>query len=299
MAEVGAFLGGLSNTYSLNPYNSSRVDAFTLKPSIDYLFDIYGGANLGLSLRRLSSSFSGDLLNIVRANDFHEKSFELIGGVVDILEIEDFLGGNPGRANFWADQSGNENHAFQDDFSLMPVISFDGSVIIDDGTPAMLFNGSWMNLTNTINEVDNTKIAVGRRFEEGGGSIDVHFFGTGTPTGSNTSALGIFNSLGFTYYLTTDKLILNASIPRDFEQFILWGSEGNSTLEFRKDGASIYVAPSTFSLINSINKIGVYVSNGVYDTQGAFFKEAIHYPTNQISNVTGIETNINTYYGIY
>jgi hypothetical protein len=267
--------------------------------SFQGLFDLYGGANLGLSLRRLSNSFSGDLLNIVRANDFQEKSFELIGGVVDILEIEDFLNGNPGRANFWADQSGNENHAFQDDFSLMPVISFDGSVIIDDGTPAMWFNGSFMNLTNIINEVDNTKIGVGRRSISGSSGRDIHFFGTGTPTGSNTSALSILNSFGFTFYGTTDKLLLNSSVPRDFEQFILWGSEGDSTLEFRKDGASIYVAPSTFSLINSINKIGVYVSNANYITQGAFFKEVIHYPNNQITNVTGIETNINNYYGIY
>jgi hypothetical protein len=267
--------------------------------SFQGLFDLYGGANLGLSLRRLSNSFSGDLLNIVRANDFHEKSFELIGGVVDILEIEDFLNGNAGRANFWADQSGNENHAFQDDFSLMPVISFDGTVIIDDGTPAMLFNGSWMNLTNTITETSNTKIAVARRFEGGGGAIDVHFFGTGTPTGVNASAMGIFNSFGFTYYLTTDKLIFNSSVARDFEQFILWGSEGNSTLEFRKDGNSIYVAPINQTLLNTINKIGVYISNSDYITQGAFFKEIIHYPNNQIANVTGIETNINDYYGIY
>jgi hypothetical protein len=267
--------------------------------SFQGLFDLYGGANLGLSLRRLSNSFSGDLLNIVRTNDFHEKSFELIGGVVDILEIEDFLNGNPGRANFWADQSGNNNHAFQDDFSLMPFISFDGSVLIDDGTPALWFNSQWMNLTNTINEVDNTKIGVARRSTSGSSSIDVHFFGTGTPTGVNTSALGIFNGFGFTYYLGGDNVILNYSEPRDFEQFILWGSEGDSTLEFRKDGASIYVAPINQTLLNTVNKIGVYVAGDTYITQGAFFKEIIHYPTNQISSVTGIETNINNYYAIY
>jgi hypothetical protein len=265
----------------------------------DYLFDLYGGASLGLSLRRISSSFNGDLVTVVRVDDLEEMSFGLVNDVVDVEGIESFLGSSLGRVSFWADQSGNGNFAHQNVLSLMPIISLDGTVIIDAGSPAILFQGFWMNLNTTIPEIDNTKIGVARRSTGGISGIDVHFFGTGVPSGVNTSTLGVFGTFGFTFYGTSDKLLLNSSVPLDFNPFILWGSEGNSTLEFRKDGNSIYVAPTFVSMINTINKIGVYNAGNEWLSLGGFFKEVIHYPSNQILNVTGIETNINTYYAIY
>lgn len=263
------------------------------------LFDTYGGANLGLSLRRLSASFSGDLVTVVRVSDLAEQSFGLVNNLVDVAGIESFLSGSEGRVSFWAEQSGNGNHAHQSVLSLMPIISFNGTVILDGGLPALYFHGSWMNLTNTINETTNTKIGIARRSPSGHSGIDVHFFGVGVPTGSNTSTLGVFGTLGFTYYLGNKKVFLNYSTPINLNRFLLWGSDDGISQEFRKDGGSIYVSPNSQLLINSIDKIGVYISDTIYLTQGAFFNEIIHYPTSKIADVTGIENNINNYYGIY
>lgn len=68
---------------------------------------------LALSLRQLSSAYSGPCVRLRRASDSVEQDFGFSGGNVDLASILVFLLGTSGFVRTWYDQSGNGNDAAQ------------------------------------------------------------------------------------------------------------------------------------------------------------------------------------------
>jgi hypothetical protein len=105
-----------------------------------------GGTSIGIpaaaySLRNLSTTYTGNVVDVRRSSDDAEDSFtatEVADGT-----LTDWVGvGNDGFVTQWYDQSGNDNHATQGTNASQPKI-VDGGVLVSDG---ISFNGTSQQL---------------------------------------------------------------------------------------------------------------------------------------------------------
>jgi hypothetical protein len=107
------------------------------------LLDSYSGAVAAYSTRRLSNSYTGDLLRVRRSNDNAELDIRYNNqNLLDSTALLTFVGSNNGYVVKWYDQTGNGNVLTQTATSSQPLIVLAGSPISVNGKPAMRFDGS-------------------------------------------------------------------------------------------------------------------------------------------------------------
>ncbi len=91
-------------------------------PSYSYLFDDVPGAALGVSLRKLSSSYSGNCLQVQRTSDDATLDIGFVNNFLDTAAILSFCGASNGVVSIWYDQSGNGNNLAQSTSAFAPLI---------------------------------------------------------------------------------------------------------------------------------------------------------------------------------
>ena len=267
------------------------------------LLDLYSGAAAAYSLRKLSSTYDGSAIRVRRSSDNTELDIGFDGlGSLNTAALLTFCGAGDGFVTIWYDQSGNGYNATQTTASSQPKIYDSVSGVITKGSqPSILFDGIDDELSNStqtaITDVsiisavssedasqDGVSLMVntssGRGFSQGFGNLGTSdAFGTRSrsysgdifrgKSGTGTSQLLAFQTAewGVTNTLYVDGVIENAVIGARNTQAIL-----------------------DFITIGSRSAVSYF--NGKYS-------EAIIYLSDQSSNRTGIETNINDFYNIY
>jgi len=104
------------------------------------LLDLVPGAAAAYSLRSLSRSYADPVVTVRRSSDDDEGSFtasEVADGT-----LAAWCGAGDGFVKQWWDQSGNENHAVAAADPNEPQIVDSGVVILEEGAPAIKFDGS-------------------------------------------------------------------------------------------------------------------------------------------------------------
>lgn len=112
----------------------------------------FTAANTAFSLRKLSSSYSGNAITVTREGDLQTQDISFLSnGLLDISAVKTFCGANKGRVTKWYDQSGSDYHATQSTFANAPLI-YDGTrVITQNGQPSLYFDStSSGGVTNSI-----------------------------------------------------------------------------------------------------------------------------------------------------
>lgn len=257
------------------------------------LLDDYSGAAAAYSLRLLSSTYTGDAIRVRRASDNTEQDIGFVNNELDTSTLETFCSGTNGFVKTWYDQSGNANDASQTTAANQPQIVSSGSVILENGKASLQFDGS-NDVLNTALISSSTEISIV--------SISKH-----TPTSAYQTILGV----GFTngYALTTeqnkynlfyrnvaDQRTTNNALSTQALIFAYTKSATNQQL-YANNVSFQNITPPTMATPTTSSRIGAYDSNsGIY--QGTQ-QELIVYPSDQSSNRTGIETNINNFYSIY
>jgi len=265
-----------------------------------YLLDIYTGAAAAYSLRQLKSGVT-NAIEVRRASDNATQDIGFVNNELDVTTLESFCSGTNGFVTTWYDQSGNGNDATQTTAASQPQIVSSGSVIEENGKPAAQFDGNndYLNLGDILS----------------GESILNNFTVTNVITGSNTSFIDIYNKgVGQAgereYGLEEDRLIV---FDEDINQFVAVNYSltlTQQTLIYNGyDTSDIFVGLDNNALITtSIESIVVQNTNSnlyfatsvVVDRFTSMkLQESIFYPSDQSSNRTGIETNINDFYSIY
>jgi len=297
----------------LTKFNGSQNN-FTFLISYDEVFfrgllDDNSGAAAAYSLRRLDKDYSGDAIRVRRAsnNDEQDIGFDSYGDL-DTKALTTFCFGTDGFVKTWYDQSGNGNDATQTTTGNQPKI-YDAStgVVTENGKPAVQFDGSGdflqsSVLTGTIFTADaeNTTVAVANQDSAGDTNVLL----------SNNSATDIFTI--WATQGTNNNIIYDVGNPSNNRLLYSYGSGANS---FEDVQNLLFVSSS--STLQQICVNGTQIANDTASDTitlssttlrigsrfGSYYigkiQELVIYSSDEASNRTGIEDNINDYYDIY
>lgn len=253
------------------------------------LLDSYSGAAAAYSLRQLSSTYTGNAITVRRASDNTTQNIGFVNNELDTASLETFCSGTDGFVTTWYDQSGNGLNATQTTAGEQPQIVDNGSTKTHFGKPSIEFS----SIRNT--------------------SISSNSF---TLINQPLTHFAIFKGVGTNDFVTSGLNASNRNII--WEQPTVYriyaGATLDSTYSYDSDGVSFYGLFNGASSELSIN--GGSADTGNAGTQGlsqiyiggdfdgsndldGFISEYIVYGSNESSNKSGIETNINDFYSIY
>lgn len=261
------------------------------------LLDTYSGAAAAYSLRKLRTAYTGSAIRVRRASDNAEQDIGFANNVLDTSTLTSFCSGTNGFVKTWYDQSGNGYDATQGTAANQPQIVSSGSVLTTNGKPSASFDGINDSLATTgtpFSATETTLIAVSKLNNVGPylRLFSIGAYNDGRYLGSNTltdDMLAIFNNAALTCFGGV-AITQNVSIMYNTgTNGVLWqnGSQVNT------------VTASNSSYGNENLFIGSDKAQAASEFWNGIGQEFIFYPSSQSSNVSGIGTNINSYYGIY
>lgn len=255
-----------------------------------YLLDTYTGAAAAYSLRKLSAS-TINVVRIRRSSDDAEADFtatEVSDGT-----LTTWVGaGNDGFVTTWYDQSGNGNDATQATAANQPLIVSGGELVLDNGLPAIDFDGSDDYLDIPSNLIINNH----------------SIFATITQNNLAGAIIAVSNSGGYYLrYTSNDPTSLIWYIPDTTNnvlafsgvvstQQLITAIKSSTDVYTYTDGSNENTRASIGDLASYPTAIGRYAGSFYY---GSYMQEIILFDSDQSANRTAIETNINDYYSIY
>jgi hypothetical protein len=280
------------------------------------LLDTYSGAAAAYSLRKLRTAYTGSAIRVRRASDNTEQDIAFVSNILDTSSLTSFCSGTNGFVTTWYDQSGNGYDATQSTGANQPQIVSSGSVILENGEPTIQFDGSNDNLvfgSALLNNAANVYSSVVFSTTSTTSNQIVHSSPDGNisnrgydlrlpnatqiqlairtnPSNTSTNALGNFNYSTGNANLITGTF--NASLASNEQKIYGNGSlvaeTSNSGDSIINDGTNGGLLIGTFG---TINNFGAFLNGNI--------SELLMYTSDQSSNRTGIETNINDFYSIY
>ena len=282
-----------TNAVGSDSANSAASAQISDVPAFTGLLDTYSGAAAAYSLRQLSSTYSGNAIKVRRASDNAEQDIAFANNELDTATLETFASGTDAFVTTWYDQSGNGNNATQTTASSQPKIVSSGSTILENGKAATQFDGSNDVLryqgdlvTDSVSSIF-TSLNVG---SFGGFNTFIDRYQSPDDGTASIRSRSTANTLEINSVTTT-----NASYQNSQLLISAFQSSGSSAAYI--DGASVGTASSSANY-DGISIGATRIRGSVLHTSPKM-QEVILYNSNQSSNRTGIETNINDFYSIY
>ena len=259
------------------------------------LLDTYSGAAAAYSLRQLSSTYSGDAIVVRRSSDNTTQNIGFVNNELDTASLESFCSGTDGFVTTWYDQSGNANNAIQATASSQPKIVSSGSTILENGKAAVDFDGTDDHLltSSTFSITSTTTLSVIKMnlaSVEGYPVMIQSTNNTGYRQHLNSSYIrGRFSGTNIddTSISPNNVHALFTIVNDGSTGSLFWNSQTQST-----GSASLSADPTAVLSIAGNIAIRTTFSDGT-------MQELIVYSSDESTNRTGIETNINSYYSIY
>jgi len=254
-------------------------------PGGNLLLDDYPDAAAAYSVRLLRTAYSGSALRVRRnVAPFDEQDIGFTsGGDLDEAAIVAFGGSDVLTVSAWYDQSGQSNHATQGTAGEQPYIYDGAAVITENGKPLL----------------DASRNGTGRL---------AHFdasYSSGSPL--TIAAVGVVVGNGRIISSgSTQDMITNMTQLTSGGTGIFTSSKTGQVLTFAvSDGANSYIGASSSSSQTSNTgttgnwsgtSLKILNLNNDRHNNG---QEIILWSSNQNTNRTGIETDINDYFSIY
>jgi hypothetical protein len=274
--------------------SSHGIIASSISQGVVPLLDIYGSATVAFSLRKLRTAYSGSAIR-VRRTDLTEQNIGFTStGALDTAALLAFVGTGAtdnGFVTTWYDQSGNGNNATQTNALYQPQIVSAGNLLTINGKAKLDFNNNnYFNITPFSYNAAHFNSFVGKR--ESSGRILVGLAGAQYLWALYSNDL---------YYLQGNSSGYQGSNSTDTSTAysLLTGlRESGGSMKLYKNASLIASTFVSSALGTGINKIGWYDTVPTAKTYG-ILQEIVYYNSAQETNRNGIETNINSYYGIY
>jgi len=109
--------------------------------SFEGILNQFPGASLGLSLDKLDKNYTGSAIKVRRSSGNDELDIGFVNNELDTASLLDFVGSGNGFVSIWYDQSGEGNNATQTSAISQPKIINNGTLILENGKPAINFDG--------------------------------------------------------------------------------------------------------------------------------------------------------------
>ena len=259
------------------------------------LLDIYQNAAAAYSLRKLRTAYTGSAIRVRRTNlDEADIGFTSTGEL-DTSALLAFTGTGAldnGFVTKWYDQSENSFDCSQTTALFQPLIVSSGSVITINGIgglkPSILFDGSNDFLTRTNFSFINYSMF----------SVQKSNGGAAWQNG-NANGVGL-RSVGLGSYSLFERAVADHFFSTSTSDLRLISGIRNQLIS-KLNG---YVNTTLFTLTtsNAITPTTAFYI-GASDGTGVYFNgnqsELIFYTTDESTNLSAIQTNINNFYSIY
>jgi len=306
---------------SLLATGTTTADLTVNAPSASLLLDLYPSAAVAYSLRKLRNAYTGSAIRVRRSSDNTEQNIGFIGNDLDTTALLAFCGAGNGFVTTWYDQSGSAQNATMSTQANQPQIVSSGVVVTQNGKPTLQYDGTNDGLNATVTGINNTTALC---------LFYAYSSNLAAAANTNTAILwynGDANITNLRGHFSSTGLITNEYVALDTRKTAS-GSSRIGSSSYRRN-ANLLVIENTFHLTtgtsfqqnnNNINFDLLYetilsenLTPSVYNTStklnigfldvGIFanqkISEFIVYLSNQTTNRSNINGNINTHYAIY
>lgn len=302
MAEIsklsGVAIANVAKVDAVTKANIANINDLTVPSAAAFLLDTYTGAAAAYSVRRLNSAYTGACMRVRRSSDNTEQDIGFdSNGDLDTAAIATFVGsGNTGFVRTWYDQSqsggtGSGNDATDSIAVNQPTVYNGTAVPTVNGKPAIEFNTDSLRNSNSRTVTSQTSYYVGTYSGSGGATRLISINENGdfnkyvalyAQTNTNVAS---YTDGGNVASLTT---ALNTQYILNFEH------TGSVLTNYRNGTASTPYSDASFSF--SIGGDGI--GSPQYKLDGKA-QEVIIWDSDQSSNRTGIQGNMNTYFSVF
>jgi hypothetical protein len=261
-------------------FSGSAIFCRPFTSNLKLLLDTYTNSSFAYSLRKLSSTYSGDCIRVRRSSDNTEQNIGFVNNVLDTVSLLTFCGSGSGYVTTWYDQSGNGRNATRTNAVQQPLIVSSGSLNLVNSKPSIYFNSTYLDVP--LSCVDNQTYFTVTKFNSVGTYIS-RVFGTG----GNSHQL--YQHVGGKYVMYNGGSGLFSTMNTDTNQKVIgtyWKSGSNSKLYFN-------------GILNATGDSGSYTETSSTLGQGTFLEvqEHISWQSNYTSNMLAISTEQKNYYG--
>jgi hypothetical protein len=257
------------------------------------LLATYTGAAAAYSVRQLANTAALSMRVREDATDTETDIGFDANGDLDTAAIAAHCGSANGYVVNWYDQAGSQNDATQSTSGSQPQIYNGTAVLTENGKPAVDFDG-----TNHLVYSSTTSLGTTHAFSIVGNpetiqtETFVHFGGTAKGFAS------FFQSSKWNFFYRGVSNYLSSNNATTGQQLQIGNTSSGTYHLLHVDGVEqINTTPGT--MVTPTESVNM----GAYDTNLSLLignvQEVIWWDSDQRSNRTGIETDINTYFSIY
>jgi hypothetical protein len=272
---------------------------------VNTLLDVYPSASSAYSVRLLRAArYNNALLRGRRSSDnaevdiFVDSNYQLslnsnITSRTSGTTLGTWAGANSVFVTTWYDQSGNNNNATQTTAANQPSIVVSGVLQTDLGKAALTFSGT-TNLQATVNWTNLFSTYTVARLNSLSPAVQAYFRDNGAV---NSTGVIAFNAPRVDTYRVRTSVVSLSQTNAAFgitTKLITLASDTTTGYAYLNNALQASNAVS-----GNVGTIMYIAANGIGNTGGIVgpMSEWITYPSN--SNLSLINTNINTFYGIY
>lgn len=259
----------------------------------------YPGAAAAYSLRLLRTNYTGSAIKVrVDTTGQPEYNIGFVNNELDVSTLEGYCtGGLNAYVTTWYDQSGNGRNATQTTAANQPQIVSSGSVILQNSQATLDFNGTTQRFDiPTIGFAMNSISIMVISKSDSSSSNGMAF---SNPDPQRLYAGFISSSIEYFGYndAATKFNLGSANTNQSLKELYAGSSTVNA---YRNATASTAVSSVSTSVTGDNLSIGSYQQGSNTTTfYDGNIQEVILYLSDQSSNRTGIESNINSFYSIY